>query len=222
MTFDWHYFFHVFPLLIKALPLTLYLAVGIVIVSLIVGGVISYLGLQSFRPLRWFASIYVSGFRAVPAVVQIFLAYYGLPELIPALKTVSPQTIIIFALGFKYAAYMAETFRSAIHSVDYGQQEAAKALHIKQSQYVLRVLWPQAAVNALPTVGNYIIGILKETSLVFVIGVSEMFGEGKLLAGASFKYLEVYVAVGLIYWALVVAYSSLQRAVEWRFKRFEV
>ncbi|MEY4665582.1 amino acid ABC transporter permease [Weissella cibaria] len=180
----------------------------------------TWLRRSRYRWLQAIARFYVSVFRAVPGVVQIFLAYYGLPEIIPALKTWSPEVMVILALGFKYAAYMAETFRAAVDSVDAGQWEAATSLQINKWAFFKHVMLPQAAVNAIPGFGNYTIGILKETALAFVIGVTELFGEGKLIAGGSFKYMEVYAAVAIIYWLLVVVYSALQNKLERYYRRY--
>ena len=107
----------------------------------------TWLRRSRYRWLQAIARFYVSVFRAVPGVVQIFLAYYGLPEIIPALKTWSPEVMVILALGFKYAAYMAETFRAAADSVDAGQWEAATSLQINKWAFFKHVMLPQAAVQ---------------------------------------------------------------------------
>lgn len=220
MKFDIAYVIKILPQLIAYIPVTLLITISTVILAVIIGFSVTMLRMSEWSIFRNIGKLYISIFRAIPGVVQIFLVYYGLPEIIPALKSWSPEVMVILALSFKYAAYMAETFRAAIDSVDNGQWEAARALHISKLSYYVNILIPQAAVNALPGFGNYTIGILKETALAFVIGVTELFGEGKLIAGDSFKYMEVYVAVGFIYWILVLVYSWLQGQLELYFRRY--
>lgn len=98
--------------------------------------------------------------------------------------------------------------------MDEGQIEAGEALNFSYSRIFRNIVLPQAALNALPATGNTFISLLKETSLAFALGVTEIFADGKLLASASLRFFEVYVAVGLIYWLLIIIYSWLQRLVE--------
>ncbi|MCO0831873.1 amino acid ABC transporter permease [Fructobacillus sp. W13] len=222
MQFDGFYFLSTFVPLLEYLPVTLLVSVEVVVLAFVLGVILSSFTLSRFNLLNLISSIYRSIFRSIPAVALIFLSYYGLPQIFPVLKGVVAEQMVVLSLGAKYAAYMAETFRSAVQSVDRGQLEAASTLHIPERKYLLKVMLPQTAVNALPAFGNYVTGILKESSLVFVIGVTDLFGEGKLLAGASFKYLEVYTAVAIIYWTIVSLYSLFQSVLEEYLGRYEV
>ncbi|WEV54679.1 amino acid ABC transporter permease [Leuconostocaceae bacterium ESL0723] len=214
MNFDWKYFIDAFPALAKYIPVTLLLAVLAMALAIILGGLITLLQFSHYRPLRWFAAVYVSFFRGMPALVQLFLIYYGLPQLFPIFKGLPALMATVIGLGFKQSAYLSEVFRAAVNSVDKGQVEAGWALHIKSFKIFRYVVLPQAFINALPATGNTFVGLLKETSLAFTLGITEIFAEGKMLAGDSFKYFETYLAVGLTYWALIIVYSWAQSGVE--------
>ncbi|MFT9452615.1 amino acid ABC transporter permease, partial [Liquorilactobacillus ghanensis] len=147
-------------------------------------------------------------------LVLLFIVYYGLPEIYPVLRGIPAIVATIGGLGIKESAYLIEIFRAAINSVDSGQVEAGESLNISYSKIFFHIILPQAALNALPATGNTFVSLLKETSLAFVLGVTELFAEGKLLASASLKFFEVYVAVGIIYWLLIIVYSWFQNKLE--------
>ncbi|MCI1857858.1 MAG: amino acid ABC transporter permease [Sporolactobacillus sp.] len=214
MTFDWTYFLELFPQLIQYVPLTLAMAVIAMIIAILVGGIMTSFYFSAFKPLQWFVRLYVSFFRGIPTLVLLFIVYYGFPEIIPSLKGIPALVAAIMGLGIKESAYLVEIFRAGIASVDQGQTEAGESLNIKYSKIFVHIILPQAALNALPATGNTFISLLKETSLAFVLGVTELFADGKLLASASLKFFEVYVAVGLIYWLMIIIYSWLQHLLE--------
>jgi amine acid ABC transporter, permease protein, 3-TM region, His/Glu/Gln/Arg/opine family len=212
--FDLAYFLGLFPQLIQYVPLTLAMAVFAMILAIIIGGGVTGFYLSSIKYLQWFARLYISLFRGIPTLVLLFILYYGLPEIFPNLKGIPALLVAIAGLGLKESAYLVEVFRAGIASVDPGQVEAGESLNIKYSKLFLHIILPQAALNALPATGNTFVSLLKETSLAFVLGVTELFADGKLLASASLKFFEVYVAVGLIYWAMIIAYTWLQHFFE--------
>ena len=123
-------------------------------------------------------------------------------------------TAAIIGFGFKQAAYLAEIFRAAFLSVDKGQMEACLTGGMTKVQAYRRIILPQAARNALPATGNTFIGLIKETSLAFTLGVTEIFAEAKMQATDSLRFFEAYLAVALIYWVLVVIYSYFQKLLE--------
>ena len=182
--------------------------------AIVLGLAITLLELSKIRALRLFAKFYVSLFRGMPTLVQLFIVYYGLPQIFPALRGIPAMLAALVGLGFKESSYLAEIFRAAIGSVDEGQIEAGKSLNIKSSKLFFHVLLPQATVNALPATGNTFVSLIKETSLAFALGITELFAEGRMLAGDSFRYFETYVAIGLLYWAVIIIYSWLQGILE--------
>ena len=214
MKFDWSYFVNLFPQLIKYVPLTLLMAIIAMLIAVICGVLLTLLQLVNVRPIKWLVKLYVSFFRGIPTLVLLFIVYYGLPQIMPIFKGVPATTAAIVGLGIKESAYLVEIFRAGIASVDQGQIEAGKSLNFRNSKIFLNIVLPQAARNALPATGNTFVSLLKETSLAFALGVTEIFAQGKLLASASLKFFEVYVAVGLIYWVLIIIYSWLQRIIE--------
>ncbi|WP_300558940.1 amino acid ABC transporter permease [Companilactobacillus sp.] len=214
MNFDWSYFFTLFGHLSGYIPITLAMAVGAMALAIGLGGILTSFQLSNFKPLKYFANVYISLFRGMPTLVQLFLIFYGLPQLFPSLRGMPAVGAAIFGLGFKEASYLAEIFRAAATSVDHGQIEAGQALNISRPKLFFHVVLPQATINALPATGNTFVSLLKETSLAFTLGLTELFGDGKMLAGESFKYFETYLAVGLMYWALIVIYTWIQNRVE--------
>ena len=196
------------------LPITLMLAIVSLILS-IIGGLIIALILRAKIPvLKEIAIVYISFFRSIPSLVQLFLIYYGLPQLIPGMRVIDALTAAIIGLSIKNAAYLAEIFRAAITSVDKGQFEAAHSIGLSKTQTYIKIVLPQATRNAIPASGNIFIGLIKETSLVFTLGVTEIFAKSKLLSSASYKYLETFLAVAIVYWLITIIYTSLQSLLE--------
>lgn len=214
MNFDPIYFFETFPKLMPYLPITLMLAIVSLILS-IIGGLIIALILRAKIPvLKEIAIVYISFFRSIPSLVQLFLIYYGLPQLIPGMRVIDALTAAIIGLSIKNAAYLAEIFRAAITSVDKGQFEAAHSIGHSKTQTYIKIVLPQATRNAIPASGNIFIGLIKETSLVFTLGVTEIFAKSKLLSSASYKYLETFLAVAIVYWLITIIYTYLQSLLE--------
>lgn len=214
MAFSFNYFLGLFPNLIIYIPITLGMAIAAMALAILMGFIITWLHKSKLRILRYFAALYSSLFRGVPTLVQLFIVYYGLPEILPSLRGFPAIAACVIGLGFKQAAYLAEIFRAGLDSVDSGQKEAGIALNISKAKIFLHITLQQAALNALPATGNSFIGLIKETSLAFTLGVTELFTSGKLLASESFRYFEVYLAVGLLYWIMIIIYTGLQDFLE--------
>jgi putative amino-acid transport system permease protein len=124
------------------------------------------------------------------------------------------MTAAIIGFSLKESSYLAEIFRAGLNSVDKGQMEAGLATGMKRVQIYSRIILPQAALNALPATGNTFISLIKETSLAFTLGITELFAEGKIIASANMRFFETYLVVGLIYWLLVILYSWIQKYLE--------
>ena len=214
MNFDFSYFLSLFAQLIPYVPITLLMAVVSMVLAIVLGMVLTSFELTKVTPLRWFARFYISLFRGMPTLVQLFIIYYGLPQIFPIFRGIPALVAAIVGLGFKQSSYLAEIFRAAIGSVDDGQIEAGQSLNIKRSKLFFHVVLPQATVNALPATGNTFVSLIKETSLAFALGLTELFADGKMLAGDSFKYFETYLAVGVIYWIIIIIYTWLQSILE--------
>ena len=164
--------------------------------------------------LDWLVVLFISFFRGTPLLVQLFLFYYGLPQVVSFLTRIDGVTAAILGLTLHFAAYMAESIRAAIIGVDRSQWEAAQSIGMTQWQLMLRIILPQAARVAAPTLVNYFIDMLKGTSLAFTLGVTEMMGAAQKEAAGSFRYFEAFLVVAVIYWVMVEALSQGQKWLE--------
>jgi putative amino-acid transport system permease protein len=214
LNFDPSYILELLPRIIRYIPITLLMAVLAMILAIAVGLMLALARNSRNRLLSSGAAVYISFFRAIPMLVQLFLIYYGLPQLFPIFTKMDAVTAAVIGFGFKQAAFLAEIFRAAFNSVDRGQMEASITVGMTRMQAYRRIILPQAARNALPGTGNIFISLIKETSLAFTLGVVEIFAEAKMQAAESFRFFEAYLAVALIYWLLIIVYSYLQQKLE--------
>ncbi|MEU2029904.1 amino acid ABC transporter permease, partial [Micrococcus luteus] len=114
---------------------------------------------------------------------------------------------------------LAEIFRAALNSVDKGQVEACLSVGMTKTQALRRVVLPQATRNAIPASSNVFIGLIKETSLAFTLGIVELFAQGKILAASSLKFFETYLALALLYWVMIILVTLIQQVVEKRMEK---
>ncbi|EWS79533.1 amino acid ABC transporter permease [Brachybacterium phenoliresistens] len=219
MDLDPLYMLEVLPQLLKFLPVTLLIAVASMFFAILIGLFVALIRFLRIPVLDQLAQLYVSLFRGIPTLVQLFLIYYGLPQLFPFMTTMDALTAAIVGFSLKESSYLAEIFRAALTSVDGGQLEAGLATGMTAPQVYRRYIIPQAAYNALPATGNIFISLLKETSVAFTLGLTELFAEAKILASASFRFFETFLVVGLVYWLLVIVYSWFQGRLETRLSR---
>ncbi|SQD79441.1 putative amino-acid ABC transporter permease protein [Moritella yayanosii] len=160
------------------------------------------------------AMLFISFFRGTPLLVQLFLLYYGLPRVFPILIHMDAFTASVIGLTLHFAAYKAETIRAAIMAVDKSQMEAALSTGMTTSQAMRRIVLPQAARIATPSLMNYFIDMIKSTSLAFTLGVTEIMAKTQMEASSSFYFFESYLAVALIYWAVVMVFTQMQVHLE--------
>ncbi|MFJ5159055.1 amino acid ABC transporter permease [Pantoea sp. NPDC088449] len=213
MNFDLIYMFKLIPAILGYLPITLLISGASIIVATLLGLLLALM-LRGGKLLRGVARLYISFFRGTPVLVQLLIIYFGLPQLFPVLNSVGPVYAVIAGLSFNTAAYLAEIFRAGIDSVDRGQIEAALASGLSLPVACWRILFPQICRNAIPATGNMYIGLIKNSSLAFTLGVTELLSAGKLEATASLKFFEAYTAVALVYWGVTFLLSLLQRQLE--------
>ncbi|HAB84787.1 MAG TPA: cystine ABC transporter permease, partial [Pseudomonas sp.] len=187
------------PFLLKGAWWTVVLSLGGMFFGLLLGFGLALLRLYAFWPLQWLARVYVSFFRGTPLLVQLFMIYYGLPQLGIQLDPL-PAALIGFSLNM--AAYTAEILRAAIASIDRGQWEAAASIGMGRAQTLYRAILPQAARTALPPLGNSFISLVKDTALAATIQVPELFRQAQLITARTFEIFTMYLAAALIYWLL--------------------
>lgn len=214
MNFNINYFFSVFPQILPYLPVTLFIAIISFVFATILGLAIALIRNNKIIVIDSFFALFISLFRGIPSVVLLFIIYYGLPQIFPIMKQVGATTAAIICFSLKYSAYLAEIFRAGLTSVDLGQKEAGLTSGLSTIQVYRGIILPQAMINALPNAGNMFISLLKDSSVAFFVGVQELLAAGKMLTANSFLYFETYLAVGIVYWLTVVAYSWLQKQLE--------
>jgi His/Glu/Gln/Arg/opine family amino acid ABC transporter permease subunit len=204
------------PLFLKGTGLTLELAAWTLVLGSVLGIVVALMRLGRWRVLRWVSAVYVEFLRGTPLLVQVLIVYFGLPQL--GLK-MPRMTAGIVALTINSAAYMSEIVRSGIQAVDRGQTEAARSLGMNGAQTMLYVVLPQAIRNILPAIGNEFVVIIKESSILYTIGIYELTYQANKLASTNYRYLETLIISAFIYFILTFATSRLLGLLERRMRR---
>ena len=207
------------PVILRFVPLTFGMAVGSMIGALVLAAILAVIRVLRIPVANQAAGVFISFFRGTPLLVQLFLFYYGLPQAIPAFVAIDGVTAAMLGLTLHFAAYMAESLRGAILGVARDQWEAARAVGMTEGQTMRRIILPQAARVFAPTMVNYFVDILKSTSLAFTLGVTEMMGAAQKEAAGSFRYLESFLVVAIIYWIMVEVLSRVQAWLERRTER---
>ncbi len=199
------------PILLQGALVTLQLTISSVIFGLIGGSLIGILRLSNITPVRWMARAYVDFFRGTPLLVQIFMIYFGIPAVVQELGftfNFDRWAAAVIALSLNCAAYIAEIVRAGIQSIEIGQAEAAQSLGLSPVQTMRYVIFPQAFRRMLPPLGNEFISLLKDTSLVAVIGFEELFRKGQLIVAENYRAFEIYAAVAVVYLCLTLLSSQ--------------
>ncbi len=166
------------------------------------------------KTINLISTIYVEIIRGIPLLVQLFYIYYALG---PILKLQGPPAAIL-AMSICYGAYMAEIFRAGIQAIPKGQMEAALALGLSRSAAMRRVIIPQTIRVILPPIGNEFIALLKDSSLVSILAVSDLLRRGREYASTSFRYFESYTVIALIYLVMTLFFSRLVAIMEERLR----
>lgn len=219
MNFDLPYMLGLFPQLLKYIHLTLIMALIAMFFAIVLGLVLAVITKSKVKIVSPLANLYISFFRGTPTLVQIFLFYFGLPQLFPSMSIINAFTAVIIGLSFRNAAYLSEVFRAAITSVDSGQLEAGLSVGMTKWQTMRRIVLPQATRIAIPSTGNFFIILVKETSLAFTVGVAEIFAQAKMSAAATYKFFESFLAVAIVYWIITMLFTAIQSRIELRLSK---
>lgn len=222
--FSWQAVFDALPTILKQLPITLGLTLAGSFFGLILALIFAIIKINRVPVLYQFQALFVSFLRGTPILVQLMLTYYGIPLMLKALNQsygldwninhIPAAIFAITAFAFNEAAYASETIRAAIQSVNPGEIEAARSLGMTEAQVYSRVIIPNAAVIATPTLINSLIGLTKGTSLAFNAGITEMFAQAQILGGFDYRYFERFVSVSLIYWSVSILIEQFGRFIE--------
>lgn len=224
--FDFQTVIDSIPKLLKYLPVTLEITALSMLFGLLLGLLLAIVKMNRIPVLSQVIAVFVSFIRGTPLIVQLYLSYTGIPLLLKYynqvngtdynINSVPALLFVLVTFSLNEAAYNSESIRAALQSVDKGQIEAAQSLGMTYSQVLKRIILPEAFVVALPTLGNTLIGLLKGTSLAFVCAVIEITAQAKIIAGANYRYFEVYLALAFIYWMVTIIIEQLVRWIEKR------
>lgn len=202
------------PLLLEGLWITIYVSVLAFLLSIILGAILAIIQHFKIKGLSLLARIYVSYFRGTPLLIQLFLFYYGLPMVMDIMKQCPKTFALVLCLGLNSAAYISESIRGAIESIDKGQYEASLAFGLSHRQMMLKIILPQAAVAAVPPIVNSCLDIIKMSSLGMTIGIQDIMGEAQLTAATYYKTFETYILAAAFYWILAIVLGVVQKKVE--------
>ena len=228
----------VFGVVLKGLWVTIFVTLAAFVLATLLGPGIALMSLSETKVRRQIARFYTEVIRGVPVLVLLFyIAFVGAPALVAIInaalspllaagymepiqvRDLSLMWRAIIALMIGYSAFIAEVFRAGIQSVDKGQIEAAKALGLSRFQRFRLVVFPQAVRVILPPLGNDFVAMVKDSSLVSVLGVADITQMGKVYASGSFRFFETYSIVAYVYLMLTIGLSLALRALERRLRR---
>ncbi len=229
--FDLDFMISAIPEFLYYLPVTLGIAFAAGILALCIGFTVALIRYFYVPVLKKICIVEVSIARGTPCMEQMLLTYNGIPIFLKSLNAYLgtnisvngiPATVFaITALSLNIGAFMSETLRSSLLSVDKGQFEACYSVNMTTFQALRRIVIPQAFTVAIPPLGNTFISLVKDTSLIFSISVVEMMAVAKIVGGRSFRFFEVYIVVALIYWLVCILLERVVVIAEKRFRKYQ-
>jgi|TARA_B110000211_G_scaffold234829_1_gene306624 polar amino acid transport system permease protein len=213
----WEFFWEVLPRLLSATVNTL-IAAGVgYMIALILGLILALAQRTSYNIINMVVREFVEFIRSTPLVLQIFFLFYVGPQF--GIK-MSPWTSGMIAIGLHYSAYLSEVYRGALDSVPKGQWEACSAIGMKKSDTYFRIIIPQALPSALAGMGNYLVGIFKDTPMLSVIGVAELMHTANAIGSENYRFLEPLTMVGVIFLLISIPAAGFIRVFEgWLHKK---
>lgn len=212
-------------MLLRSLGYTLLLTLFALFFAMIIGLIFALLNVSRNKALNVIGSFYVDAVRGVPLIVLAYFIYFGVPQGIKLLGFTDFRLPALqagtIALAMNCGAYMAEIFRAGIEGIDKGQMEAGRSLGLSYATTMRRVVLPQAFRIMIPSIINQFIITLKDTSILSVIGYPELTNMGKTIAGNTFKSLQTWAIVGIMYMIVIVALSKAAKKIERNIKRHD-
>ncbi len=209
---DWHYAFSILPDLLRGLELTLEATVLGSCLAFVLGLLLTLLRISRIPVLSQATWAFIEFVRDTPLLVQLYFVYFVVPHTF-GIKMSSLMTGVV-TLGVHYAAYTSDSYRAGIQGVPHGQWEAATALSLPRSRVWMDVILPQAVRRALPSLGNYLISMFKDTPLLSTVGVLEMVGQAEQAGSLTYSYVEPYTIAGFLFLLLSYPSSLLVRRLE--------
>ena len=220
MNFDTDFFVSLFPKLMLKIPSTLWLGCIAFAIALVLGLILEICYTCRYRILRSLAGLYISYFRSTPYITQLFIFYFGLPQIFPIMRALVGESVLVITIAMNSAAFISEIIRGGLLAVDKGQREAALSIGLSPIDAYKEVILPQAFVTAFPALGNSFISMIKNTAIGFTIGVIDLLAQAKILAASSLNFFEAYIAVGIVYWIVLVVLDRLLRYMETKICRY--
>ena len=205
MLFNIHNATSALGVLSLGLLMTVFLTVICGATSLVAGVFVALAKMSKRRWLRIITGSYVTVVRSTPLLVQLIFIYYALPF---AGIRLNPLAAAYIGLSLNVTAYLSEVYRGGIEAVSKGQRDAAAALGMKSSVAMRRVIFPQALRTLIPTLGNYIVSLFKDTSLASVVTIQELMFKGQIIAAGNYDYMTIYTMVFILYF--VVGYPAIR------------
>jgi His/Glu/Gln/Arg/opine family amino acid ABC transporter permease subunit len=185
--------------LLGGLLVTVELTLVVIVLSLIFALFVALAGMSRITPLRWLMKSYLEVIRGTPLFLQLIYVYYVLPSIGIRLE---PFSAGVLALTLNYSAYISEVYRGGIQAISRGQHDAAAALGMTHALAMRRIILPQAIRIIIPTLGNYFIGLFKDTALASAISIQELLYTAQVKAALSYQYFTLYTVVGVMYFAV--------------------
>lgn len=219
MDFDLSLISNSIPLLIKGAGVTLEITALAVGFGLLVGLCLGLGQLSKSRILRWPCKIYVDVIRGTPLLVQIFIIYFALPNIIG--HRIDPFVAAVTACSLNSGAYVAEIFRAGIQSISLDQMRAGLSLGMTTAQTMRYIILPQAIKRIIPPLGNEFIAMLKDSSLVSVIGFEELTRSGQLIIAETYATMEIWTVVAILYLVMTLTITQLVGFMERRLRLME-
>ncbi|GDX24838.1 amino acid ABC transporter permease [Actinomycetes bacterium] len=204
------------PTLLHGLAYSLGISAVVIVFSIIAGVCVAFMRVSRYRSVRGSVLAYVEFIRCTPALVQLYYIFYVIPIFGLTLEAL---TAGIVGFTIIYTAYLSEVFRAAINSVAKTQIEAAISLGMSNQQARRLVIIPQAARVALPPTVNYLLSLIKDTSLLSIITIQEIMFRGLILASQTFKYFTILTEVAFLYFCVCFPLTILARRLEAKFER---
>ena len=204
-----------FPLLLLGAGVTIKITAMSVALGVLIGLFVGIARICRVKPLRFLAAVYVDFFRGTPLLVQIFLFYFAVPVITG--QRIDPYVAAVGSCGINSGASVAEIVRAGIQSIDDGQMEAGRSLGMTWAQTMRYIIVPQAIKRVIPPLGNEFIALLKDSSLVSVIGFEELTRRGQLIIAKTYGSLEIWFSVAIIYLVMTLSISRLVAYLEKRY-----
>ena len=214
MRFDIEFFTSTFPKLVLKIPYTLWLGTLAFAIAFILGLILEVCYTSRNKLLKMLSGIYISYFRSTPYITQLFIFYFGLPQIFPKMRYMTGGTALVITIAMNSAAFIAEIIRGGLLSVDKGQKEAALSIGLNRFGMYKDFKLPLCSGALMAACGNSFIMMIKNTAIGFTIGIVDILAQAKIMAASTLNFFEAYIAVGIVYWIVLVVIDKILKKIE--------